>query len=93
MLISPVRVVPRFADLSPDEVADLWCLAQRVGTKLEMHYNASSLTLAMQDGPAAGQSYQLELLSDAAKQCLTSVRLAQISGPLRLLADCLQCNS
>lgn len=56
VLISPVRVVRRFADLSPDEVADLWGLAQLVGKTLEPHYGAQSLTLAIQDGPDAGQT-------------------------------------
>lgn len=48
MLISPIRVVKRFAELSPEEVADLWSLAQLVGSKLEPHFSAASLTLAIQ---------------------------------------------
>ena len=56
VLVSPKRVVPRFADLTAQEVADLWCLAQRVGAAVEPHYGASSLTLAIQDGPCAGQT-------------------------------------
>ena len=31
-------------------------LAQRVGSVVEQHFGAESLTLAIQDGPAAGQS-------------------------------------
>ena len=56
VLVSPKRVAHRFIDLSPEEVADLWCLSQRVGKALESHYSASSLTLAIQDGPEAGQT-------------------------------------
>lgn len=56
MLISPKRVLRRFADLSPDEVADMWTLAQQVGSAVEGHYKAGSLTLAIQDGPLAGQT-------------------------------------
>lgn len=56
VLISPIRVVHRFADLAPSEVSDLWTLAQLVGKTLEPHYQAQSLTLAIQDGPAAGQT-------------------------------------
>ncbi|PSC73570.1 Bis(5 -adenosyl)-triphosphatase [Micractinium conductrix] len=56
VLVSPKRVVARFAELSPEEVSDLWCLAQRVGSALEPHFGASSLTLAIQDGPQAGQT-------------------------------------
>eukprot|EP00879_Flechtneria_rotunda_P017985 GHRR01018849.1.p1 GENE.GHRR01018849.1~~GHRR01018849.1.p1 ORF type:complete len:204 (+),score=56.53 GHRR01018849.1:171-782(+) len=56
VLVSPMRVVPRFADLTPAEVSDLWQLAQLVGQTLEPHYGANSLTLAVQDGPDAGQT-------------------------------------
>lgn len=56
VLVSPKRVVARFAELAPEEVADLWCLAQRVGTAVEPHFSAQSLTLAIQDGPQAGQT-------------------------------------
>lgn len=56
VLISPKRVVGRFADLSPEEVSDLWHLAQRVGKELEAFHRASSLTLTIQDGPDAGQT-------------------------------------
>lgn len=56
VLVSPKAVVPRFTGLSSAQVADLWSLAQRVGSMLEAHYNVESLTLAIQDGPEAGQS-------------------------------------
>ncbi|PRW58343.1 Bis(5 -adenosyl)-triphosphatase [Chlorella sorokiniana] len=56
VLVSPKRVVARFAELSPEEVADLWCLTQRVGTAVEPHFGCTSLTLAIQDGPQAGQT-------------------------------------
>lgn len=56
VLVSPLRLVKRFADLSADEVSDLWLLAQRVGRAVEAHYGAGSLTLAIQDGPLAGQT-------------------------------------
>ena len=45
------RVLPR-----TEEVADLWSLAQAVGSRVEPHYGAEGLTLAIQDGPAAGQT-------------------------------------
>eukprot|EP00240_Pyramimonas_obovata_P007076 CAMPEP_0118936010 /NCGR_PEP_ID=MMETSP1169-20130426/15954_1 /TAXON_ID=36882 /ORGANISM="Pyramimonas obovata, Strain CCMP722" /LENGTH=160 /DNA_ID=CAMNT_0006879099 /DNA_START=298 /DNA_END=780 /DNA_ORIENTATION=- len=56
VLIIPKRVVLRFQDLDPQEVTDMWMLAQRVGSKLEPHFDASSLTFAIQDGSAAGQT-------------------------------------
>ncbi|KAF9096581.1 hypothetical protein BGX23_010882 [Mortierella sp. AD031] len=54
--ILPRRNVPRFLDLSPDEVSDMFQTAQRVGKIIEKEYNATSLTIACQDGPAAGQT-------------------------------------
>lgn len=56
VLVSPKRVVTRFAELSSSEVADLWILSQRVGAAVEAHYAGASLTLTLQDGPAAGQT-------------------------------------
>eukprot|EP00899_Mesostigma_viride_P022983 jgi/Mesvir1/386/Mv11279-RA.1 len=56
VLIIPRRVVARFKDLTPEEVADLWQTAQLIGPKLESHFCAESLTMAIQDGPAAGQT-------------------------------------
>ncbi|GAX76144.1 hypothetical protein CEUSTIGMA_g3588.t1 [Chlamydomonas eustigma] len=56
VLVSPKRVVQRFKDLSPEEVVDLWLLAQRVGSTIEPHFLATSLTYAIQDGPMAGQT-------------------------------------
>ncbi|EFJ39318.1 hypothetical protein VOLCADRAFT_71460, partial [Volvox carteri f. nagariensis] len=56
VLVSTKRVVQRFTDLTPDEVSDLWLLAQRIGKTVEAHYGAQSLTLAIQDGAFAGQT-------------------------------------
>jgi bis(5'-adenosyl)-triphosphatase len=56
VLFAPRRVVPRFAQLTAEEAADLWLLAQRCGPALEAHFHASALTLAIQDGSAAGQT-------------------------------------
>ena len=56
VLVSPKAVVPRFTELTAAQVADLWTLAQRVGSMLEAHYGVESLTLAIQDGADAGQS-------------------------------------
>ena len=55
-LIIPKRVVSSFLDLRPDEVADLWWLAQTVARHLQHHYHATASTFAIQDGPAAGQT-------------------------------------
>ncbi|KAJ1899032.1 hypothetical protein LPJ66_002372 [Kickxella alabastrina] len=47
---------PRFSDLSPDEVADLFLQAQRVSRAITRHFGAQSLTLCIQDGKEAGQT-------------------------------------
>jgi len=48
--------VTRFRDLTPSEVSDLWSSVQRVGCVVEQHYKGEALTMAIQDGPAAGQT-------------------------------------
>ncbi|XP_012376633.1 bis(5'-adenosyl)-triphosphatase isoform X3 [Dasypus novemcinctus] len=56
VLVCPLRPVERFRDLRPDEVADLFQATQRVGTVVEKHFQGTSLTIAIQDGPEAGQT-------------------------------------
>ncbi|XP_057247636.1 bifunctional bis(5'-adenosyl)-triphosphatase/adenylylsulfatase FHIT [Beta vulgaris subsp. vulgaris] len=56
VLVCPRREVKRFADLTADETCDIWLTAQKVGRQLEDYHKASSLTLAIQDGPQAGQT-------------------------------------
>ncbi|KAL9229903.1 hypothetical protein vseg_005320 [Gypsophila vaccaria] len=56
VLVCPRREVKRFTDLTPEETCDLWLTAQKIGSQLEKYHKASSLTLAIQDGPQAGQT-------------------------------------
>jgi bis(5'-adenosyl)-triphosphatase len=56
ILICPLRRHPRFSDLSPAEVSDLFLTVQRVSRMLERVYKASALNIAIQDGEDAGQS-------------------------------------
>ncbi|KAF7176851.1 hypothetical protein CNMCM7691_004135 [Aspergillus felis] len=56
VLVSPRRRVPRVADLTAAETTDLFLTVQRVGKMVERVYGASSLNIAVQDGPDAGQS-------------------------------------
>ncbi|NWS37077.1 FHIT triphosphatase, partial [Probosciger aterrimus] len=56
VLVCPLRPVERFRDLCPEEVADLFCVAQRVGSVVEKHFCGTSLTISVQDGPEAGQT-------------------------------------
>ncbi|XP_058144153.1 bis(5'-adenosyl)-triphosphatase isoform X2 [Dasypus novemcinctus] len=59
VLVCPLRPVERFRDLRPDEVADLFQATQRVGTVVEKHFQGTSLTIAIQDGPEAGQTVKI----------------------------------
>ena len=56
VLVCPLRPAERFRDLRPDEVSDLFATAQRVADLVEGHFGATSLTIAIQDGPEAGQT-------------------------------------
>ncbi|KAK4686063.1 bis(5'-adenosyl)-triphosphatase, partial [Tremellales sp. Uapishka_1] len=56
ILVIPHRVVPRLADLTPSEISDLFLAVQRVGSTIEKVYEASGLTVSLQDGAVAGQS-------------------------------------
>lgn len=55
-LILPRRVTPRFKDLTPAEVSDLWQTVHKLATPLQHHFGADALTLAIQDGVDAGQT-------------------------------------
>ncbi|KAI8995301.1 HIT-like protein [Trametes punicea] len=56
VLVIPTRVVPRLADLKHDELAALISSVQHVGKVIERVYGADGLTIACQDGKAAGQT-------------------------------------
>ncbi|KAK2529409.1 hypothetical protein Q9233_006920 [Columba guinea] len=49
----------RFRDLNPEEVADLFRTTQRVSNVVEKHFCSTSLTIAIQDGPEAGQTVKV----------------------------------
>ena len=48
VLVSPLRNVPKLADLSQQEVSDLFLLVQTVETFLENYYGVSSTTISIQ---------------------------------------------
>ncbi|KAI4286881.1 MAG: hypothetical protein L6R35_003865 [Caloplaca aegaea] len=56
VLVSPRRPAKRLSDLNHAEISDLFLTVQQVGRMVERFYGASSLNIAIQDGPAAGQS-------------------------------------
>ncbi|ETO06290.1 hypothetical protein RFI_31105 [Reticulomyxa filosa] len=49
VLVITQRKVERMKDLTPEELSDMWLLAQQVSVILEQQYNASSATFAIQD--------------------------------------------
>uniref|UniRef100_A0A3B0MV37 Bis(5'-adenosyl)-triphosphatase n=1 Tax=Theileria annulata TaxID=5874 RepID=A0A3B0MV37_THEAN len=55
-LVSPLRVVPRYKDLTPQELYDWSCLVQVVAESLEKMYDSTSCSIIIQDGPEAGQT-------------------------------------
>lgn len=50
------RCVPRFADLTSEEVSDLWQTVHKISEPLRKQFDAQALTLAIQDGEVAGQT-------------------------------------
>ncbi|KAF9229049.1 HIT-like protein [Gyrodon lividus] len=56
VLVIPTRIVPRLTDLTTPELTALITSVQNVGRVIEKAYGADSLTVACQDGKAAGQS-------------------------------------
>ncbi|OBZ68369.1 Bis(5'-nucleosyl)-tetraphosphatase [asymmetrical] [Grifola frondosa] len=56
VLVIPTRPVLRLADLSPPELSSLMSAVQHVGKVVEHAYGADGLTIACQDGKAAGQT-------------------------------------
>lgn len=51
-----MRRVPHITSLRPAEITDLFTTVQRVSRTLKRVYKAPALNIAVQDGPAAGQS-------------------------------------
>ncbi|KAJ7263090.1 diadenosine tetraphosphate asymmetrical hydrolase [Mycena rebaudengoi] len=56
VLVLPSRHVSRLADLSEPELSSLMRAVQQVGSVIERVYGADGLTVACQDGKAAGQT-------------------------------------
>lgn len=56
VLVCPRRSTPKFTDLSDEEISDLWRTVAVIQRALEHEHDTSSSTLAIQDGPLAGQT-------------------------------------
>ena len=61
-MVSPVRPVARFTDLTQAEVADLFRCTQIIAEAIKSHFDGTSSTIAIQDGPEAGQTVTVGLL-------------------------------
>jgi len=56
VVIIPKEIRLRVEDLKDEEALDLFHTARYVSSKLERHFNATSLNFGIQDGPESGQS-------------------------------------
>ncbi|KAI8071226.1 HIT-like domain-containing protein [Gongronella butleri] len=56
VLVVTKRLVPRVKDLSREEACDMILSAQTISSAIEDHYEGTSVTFAIQDGPDAGQT-------------------------------------
>ena len=56
VLVSPIRVVQRFVDMQEEEVSDLFITTQKICRVIEKEFGSTSLSIAIQDGPEAGQT-------------------------------------
>lgn len=56
VLVSPRRIATRLTDLTDCETADIFNVSKKVQAMLEKHYKTNSTSVAVQDGPDAGQT-------------------------------------
>lgn len=63
VLIISKRVVPRLADLRPNEVSDLFNSVQSVGRVIEKAYKAEALNIAVQVSAPPQLTRNLDTLS------------------------------
>lgn len=56
VLVCPIRVVEHLGELTAAEMADLFLTVQSVAEAIKNVYAVSSVTIAVQDGPDAGQT-------------------------------------
>lgn len=56
VLVIPKRVESRLMNLTPEEYNDLFLAVRTVAPKLENHFGAHAMNIAVQDGAASGQS-------------------------------------
>ena len=64
VLVSTIRPVQRFTDLTAAEISDLFLTVQQVSRAIEKHFGGKSLTIAIQDGEDAGQTVKVRFLKN-----------------------------
>lgn len=57
----PLSSTKRMVDLQSDELVDLFLTTQRVQRGMELFHGVSSSMIAVQDGPDAGQSIEVNI--------------------------------
>ncbi|KAK1442428.1 bis(5'-adenosyl)-triphosphatase like protein [Babesia gibsoni] len=55
-LVSPLRVVKRFKDMTSEELVDFFAVVQVVAEALELRHDGTASSIIIQDGEAAGQT-------------------------------------
>ena len=68
VLVSTRRVVQRFAELRPEEVADLFHCAHRLAPVLQQEFKGTSLTISVQVRRAGGTMKEREVLKGEEKR-------------------------
>lgn len=58
ILVASLRPAPRFTDLTPAELSDLFKVTQVIAKVIEGHFGGTSTTISIQDGPEAGQTVE-----------------------------------
>ncbi|CAF0903525.1 unnamed protein product [Adineta ricciae] len=56
VLVSPIRCVERFVQLTSEEIDDLFLSTQLIAKRIEDFFQGKSLSIAIQDGEHAGQT-------------------------------------
>jgi len=56
VMVIPIRPVERVVQLTKEELADMWSMAQRISQMLTKVHKVSDFTFSIQDGPNAGQT-------------------------------------
>ena len=90
VLVSSKRVAPRFADLTAEEVSDLWLLAQKVGRVAERKQQlereeregkaSSSPSSSASASPSSALTFALQDGASAGSRSLTSTCTSSLAG-------------